>query len=741
MGQPRKALCLLAVIWGLFAIAVPTALGAGGTASEVCGNAEIRERQSSTELPECRAYEMATPIDKNGNEVTGFLTVQGAPDGSGVAFGSTGAFPGAEAAPAISSYLSTRGGTDWATRALTPPQLNPGEVLGAGARDFSRNLERTLVVSKLPLTPGAIPGNGNVFLEDMRTGQLQFVTTTADPTLYSDATNTGGNGLVGGADDSFEHIVITTTAKLTPNAPEGVYSLYEIDNGKLSLASILPNGEPSATGAEIGGGIGNQAESRPVSADGHRFFFQAERRLYERIDDERTIELSASEVPGNEEIPSATFGGASEDGSVAFFTANARLTPDAQPVPGEQFPPYRLYRYADGHLEQLAVGIPNFAGRLDVLSVTPDGDTAYFVIESQNGETTEARQPRIYRWHLGEGVTEVVALEDLGEFDREPARWTASPNGRYAAFQALSLLTPDAKPGDCSLENSAAHRLEGRCYEIYVLDSQTGRLSCVSCSPSGKAPTGSSSMGGLFNGASNGELAAPRNFSHYQPRGIDNEGTVYFDTPNRLTTNDGDARRDVYQWQNGTVSLLTPGTATDTAYADASSDGSTVFVLTADRLVSQDVDNSRDLYAVRRDGGLISQNPLAPPGACEGEACRAVATPPPAAKSPGSVGLNAPGPRLWAPQKAVIHGGRGTLRLTVPGAGTVSVRGSGMEPTKQRFRDAGSGGVSVSLAAKTQKRLNRKGRVQVRAKVTYQPTQGETLTRQVVLTFVSGKGR
>lgn len=742
MGRAGKALCRVAVICGACAVfAVPAAWGeVGAPGPEACPNGEVRERQSSTELPECRAYEMVTPVEKNGNEVTGFLTVQGSPDGDRVAFGSTGAFPGSEAAPAISSYLSNRGGSGWGTRALTPPQLNPGAVLGAGARDFSRDLALTLTVSKLALAPGAVPGNGNVYIEDMLTGELQFVATTSDPSLYDAATNTGGTGIVYGGSDSFDHIIINSPARLLAGAPEGVSSLYDLHNGELSLVSILPNGQPAPGGVGIFGGFAALAEANVVSTDGRRVFFEADNRLYERINGEHTVEVSATEVPGSEELPSASFGGASDDGSVVYFTSPARLTVAGEPVPSEGFPARRLYRYANGHLEQLAVGIPSFSATLQVLSVSPDGDTVYFVIEDQRGESTEARQPRIYRWQLGQGLSEVVAFEDLGEFDRAPARWTVSPNGRYAAFQALSLLTPNAKPGNCTLENSSAHRLEGRCYEIYVLDTQSGELTCASCSPGGGAPAGLSSMGGLFAA----ELVLSPTFSHYAPRGIGNDGTVYFDTPTRLTGNDGDARRDVYQWHGGEVSLLTPGTTTDTAYADASTDGSTVFVLTADKLVSQDVDFLRDLYAVRRDGGLISQNPVSALGGCEGESCLTAAAGPPSAKAPGSLqfkeaaGAEA---QLRVPLKVLIHGARGTVRVTVPGAGTVRLRGGALRPTGHSFGSGGSGGVPVALAGDRKQRLFRHGWIEVKARLIYQPTHGKAVTRRVVLTFVNGKGR
>lgn len=714
--------------------------------TENCPNAEIRERQGSTGLPECRAYEMVSPVDKNGNDVTGFYTVQASPDGSRVAFGSTGAFPGSESAPVIASYLSQRGGDGWSTRALSPPQLNTGEVLGGVARDFSRDLGRGVSFSKLALAPGAVAGEGNVYVEDNLDGSLDYVGGSSDREFFLSASNTGGGVVKGGSDD-YSHVVLESAQKLTDDAPDGVTSVYEVTGGDIRLASILPGETPSGGNAGRAGQSG--AESRLISADGKRIFFEAAGRLFVRIEGDHTVEVSASEAPVGEGVPSAQFGAASEDGSVAFFTANVRLTVGGEPNP-PGFPPRRLYRYAGGQLQQIAVANPNAAARLEVLDVTPDGATAYFAIGDPSEPTSEGRRAKIYRWHLGDGVSEVATLEDLdeGAFDRAPVRLSASANGEFAAFQVLSLVTPDAQAGPtCSATLTAnAQTLKGRCYGIYVYDAATEQVTCASCSPFGKAPIGHSSIGTMFNSLGAVDISGPpRTFSRYAARGISDDGTVYLDTPNRLTANDGDSKRDVYAWRDGTASLLTPGTVGDIVYADASADGSTVYAVTSDRLVAQDVDSNRDVYAVRVNGGFASQNPLPAPPPCAGETCQGGSEPAGASAPPGSLGFSGSGDVKGSgfrlPPRATIHGRRGTIRVSVPAAGQVVVSGRLLRSTRHRFRGKAAAGVRVSLTDAGTRRLAAQHRLSVGARVTFRPAGGGSQVKSVSLTFVSGKGR
>ncbi len=712
----------------------------GSPSPETCPNAAIREAEHATELPECRAYEMSSPVEKNGNEVTGFFTVQAAPGGERVVYGSTGAFPMSESSLPESSYLSVRGKSGWETRALSPPQKNDAEVVGGVSRDFSSDLSTGLTFSRLALAPGAVEGASNMYLQDDLTGALKYVGGLPGSSLFIAASNTGGSPIKGGSGD-YENVALQAEQALVPGAPEGSMSVYDITTVGPRLASVLPDGSPAQGATVAGEGIA-PATARPVSEDGTRIFFESAGRLYERIDSDHTVEVSAAEVP-EEENPLARFGAASTDGTVAFFTARSKLTSAGEPNPAVGFPPARLYHYANGQLEELGKSTTGLLSFVSVLGTSENGDTAYFVV-TDRPEGLPAPASRVYRWHLGEGVSEAFSLEALGTFDEAPQDWTTSPDGRFAAFEALSFLTPGALPGpDCEPEDASGHhKLPNHCFQVYVYDATTGKVSCASCSPFGEAPTGASTVGSLFGGGS-----APLMFSRHAARGISNDGTLYFDSPSRLTANDGDGKRDVYQWQDGKVTLLTPNTPADVAYADASADGSTVFVLTASRLVGQDQDSSMDVYAIRRDGGLAAQNPDAAPIPCEGEPCQGSLASVPPSSPLGSSDLKAPSGKghgttaIHLPSRLRIHGSAGTLRVRVSGPGSVSVSSMELRRATHRFTKAGTARLRLVLTAREGKRLSRRGTLRGRASVTFRPVEGRPQTRKVVLMFFSGKGK
>jgi hypothetical protein len=75
-------------------------------------------------LPDERAYEQASPIDKDGGDAVGQRSiVKATEDGNGISFGSTFGMPGGKGAQALPSFLATRGEGEagWSTQGLLPP--------------------------------------------------------------------------------------------------------------------------------------------------------------------------------------------------------------------------------------------------------------------------------------------------------------------------------------------------------------------------------------------------------------------------------------------------------------------------------------------------------------------------------------------------------------------------------------------------------------------------------------------
>jgi hypothetical protein len=157
------------------------------------------------------------------------------------------------------------------------------------------------------------------------------------------------------------------------------------------------------------------------------------------------------------------------------------------------------------------------------------------------------------------------------------------------------------------------------------------------------------------------------------------ERSVFFQSKSRLVSSDVDGDYDVYEWREGELSLLSPGTATPAYYAGSSADGDDVFVMTRDRLSWQDVDSVMDVYDAKVGGGF---DPPAPAGAlcsvladgCQGPTPERVATAPATGTSGGG---NAPAAE------------RGSLRLAVSGRARRKAARSGVLAVRVRAPKAG----------------------------------------------------
>ena len=108
---------------------------------EGCANqSDLREAQGSTYLPDCRAYEMVSPVDKNqgGLESTARLHDRLSRDGEAAAFSRPDPLRRARrpaGPPVAAPYLSRRGPEGWQTADPFPPLLpaptSTGEIGGS----------------------------------------------------------------------------------------------------------------------------------------------------------------------------------------------------------------------------------------------------------------------------------------------------------------------------------------------------------------------------------------------------------------------------------------------------------------------------------------------------------------------------------------------------------------------------------------------------------------------------------
>jgi hypothetical protein len=159
---------------GFALLAVAAWLGlTAAPAAAACSNETVRLAQGATWLPDCRAYEMVSPVNKNGGEiVTRFDGL--ATDGNAVGFGSNGVFAGAQGGVA-GTYRAQRGAEGWETASIVPPfgtrnaLILDGPDLVAGSDDFGRALFQTAY----PVDPRdqSIAFRNTTTSEDRRAGE------------------------------------------------------------------------------------------------------------------------------------------------------------------------------------------------------------------------------------------------------------------------------------------------------------------------------------------------------------------------------------------------------------------------------------------------------------------------------------------------------------------------------------------------------------------------------------------
>jgi DNA-binding beta-propeller fold protein YncE len=589
-----------------------------------------------------RGYELASPAIKNGGAPSANTTIKAAPGGGAVQFSSSQGFADAEGVLVDNGYIARRTGDAWSTRALALPQKTEHGIAQQTTTDSAIDLHAALGISARALAPGAIEGDdiGSYYVQNFETGEVSYVASAN----YVALSNGTGSPFLGASDD-FRHVFFRTNLTNHPGVPETLPTtvlgeIWEFADGELRLVTRKADGTPFEAGSTFPAVIepeprsGLSMASNAISADGRRFYFSAKENpgdpdgsptdVYLREDAERTINVSYSrraDTAGENHI--AEYVGGRSDGGVVYFVDTAALAADSV-RPGDR--PFRLYRWtrATESLTELVVGAQHDATsnptRFQVLRVSKDGHRVYFTLD--RGLTdTKAGRTHLYMWDAEHGTTLITSAYDA---EAETVTWAAmvnslSPDGTKFAFQAGAKLTDyDNLNPRCNYDPyaSSGEGLPGRCRAVYLYDATADTLRCVSCDPDGSRPGGDAYLGGALGDAK------PLTHSHYEPRAVDDAGRVFFNSPDRLVPEDSDGRLDVYRWDAGELELVSPGTRSDTSFADASADGRDAFILTPDSLVVSDIDGSNDIYDARIGGGLASQAGAVVPSPCVGDGCQ-----------------------------------------------------------------------------------------------------------------------
>jgi len=601
---------------------------------EPCANDTFR-LGSATMLPDCRAYEMVSPVDKAGGEVSVLASVpgypaevnQGAPSGEDLTYSSYRGFTNLKSAPYTSQYIAHRTGSSWSSDSISPQRegvLFP--ALDSQYKLFSKDLERAWLVtdSEPVLAEGGLPDYRNLYRRDNETDAYEAQCSTQPQETPAEGFLLEPQGR--SADGS--HLVFWANGRLLDEAAPGkVPQVYECFNDtELRLVSLLPGGEASPVGGSTG--IGNNGLSSgfgfrqnnvagAVSADGSRIFWTAAASgpgpLYVRIDGTITVEIA----PAN-----ARFRMASPGGDRVIYTVGKDL-------------------FEAGIDNETSISA-QIAGEVEgVMGTSEDARFVYLVSREDldGGGAAEAGKPNLYLYRAEEDsftfigiLSEDDAREVFLSEESEPvltpvARFPynrssrVSADGLHAAFTSTASLTGYDNTDQASGEQDT---------EVFVYDAISEELACVSCNPTNAWPRGKN-IGTQFNPFWTAAFIPGWENQLHGARALSEDGNrLFFNAIDPLALGDTNGEQDVYQWEavgsgtckefsptysptnGGCIDLISSGKSPQSSeLVDASSDGDDVFFKTAQSLWPADP-GLVDIYDARVEGGFPPPPPDTP---------------------------------------------------------------------------------------------------------------------------------
>ena len=383
-------------------------------------------------------------------------------------------------------------------------------------------------------------------------------------------------------------VFFETEEQLVPGDTDSKRDVYErsYDEGAGDYVTRLVSLGPA------GGNDAYPATFEQASADGKRVFFSTDESLVEGDTDHRSdvyvrdLEAGTTTLVtrGEAGCPpgcgngafDANFAKASADGSIAFFVTDEKL------VAGDTDSSFDVYaRNLETETTSLVSAGGNGSFDASLRGISPDGTWAYFATAEPLLPADGDEAADIYARDLEGGTTVLVSRGEegcsCGSSGAVPIFQGSSDDGTRVFFSTDEALLP-------ADEDSAT--------DVYSRDLPGGPTRLIS----GGAPT---SLTASF-------AAATGDGTH-----------VFFTTAESLVSEDKDSANDIYEWNGGTIELVTSAecaSACGATFDAVSEDAGTVVFSTAEQLDGEDTDESVDVYEQEVGGGAPVLVSRADPG-------------------------------------------------------------------------------------------------------------------------------
>lgn len=611
MKRHATAMLTTALLCSSFAFAAP--------ASAACPNEDPRTGPSA-QLADCRAYEMVSPPDMNGNGIEQTYVTRD--DGDALLYATLNVFGDDAKSSITGKWVAVRGADGWSSTSLNPPTLgriptpyDQPVVLGA-AEDLSSAVLGTTYPFDLrdqaPFGGLSYPGDGDVyrFLPGPSAEWISHGQNLPDTAVV--------DSFYGGGSADLSRTFFETTQPLTAAAAGSTAkNLYEHHGEAVASVNVDDSGALIPGGASVGRAQthparflgaqfdqGHPDDPTAVSADGRIVYFTAplepttaKRQLYARVDGAKTILISRCRFgacAGGGAPGGALFLLASHDGGSVLFFSRDQLIESAPAAGG-------IYRFSLA-TESLSF-VTTMTGKM--VAASPDLSTLYLceagsvfgVSVFQEGRRNTISSIRCPEPERSGAVVGVDGISGQGQPRSTPDAgyvFTTENGPQDIAKGEAAIAAGEAKVADGEARIAAGETAYGEYLvnqgtneiaagqervvrgedfsgyenagftEVYLYEAATGARRCVSCRPDGSAAEGDSTL----NAGTFGTHVNPRS-NGVTIRNLSDDGRrVVFASEDKLVPQDINGNLDVYEWERNGTGSCTAATPTYSGYSD-----------------------------------------------------------------------------------------------------------------------------------------------------------------------------